>query len=68
MSAHAIQLDVTSDDSIAACVSEMEKTYGGQLDVLVNNAGISSREPSLRKKFRQILKANVTGAACLTEA
>ncbi|MDT7651123.1 MAG: hypothetical protein QOI36_2529 [Pseudonocardiales bacterium] len=35
----ALPLDVTSDESVAAAVKEVESRYG-RLDVLVNNAGI----------------------------
>jgi NAD(P)-dependent dehydrogenase (short-subunit alcohol dehydrogenase family) len=35
-----VQLDVTSDESVAAAASELRERFGG-LDVLVNNAGIS---------------------------
>jgi NAD(P)-dependent dehydrogenase (short-subunit alcohol dehydrogenase family) len=36
-----IQLDVTSETSIAHAKAVIEKEYGGVLDVLVNNAGIN---------------------------
>ncbi|KIW20787.1 hypothetical protein PV08_01365 [Exophiala spinifera] len=39
-SASAIQLDITSDASIAAAVRQIEQEHGGVLDVLINNAGI----------------------------
>ena len=32
------QLDVTSQESIAACKAEVEKLTNGRLDILVNNA------------------------------
>lgn len=37
-----LELDVTSDASVAAAFSELEKKVGGRLDVLVNNAGLAS--------------------------
>ncbi|MEW4372407.1 SDR family oxidoreductase [Paenibacillus kandeliae] len=38
--AHAVQLDVTNSESIAAAAVHIEQAFG-RLDVLVNNAGIS---------------------------
>lgn len=38
--AHALQLDVTSQDSIAAAAQRIRNEFG-RLDVLVNNAAIS---------------------------
>jgi NAD(P)-dependent dehydrogenase (short-subunit alcohol dehydrogenase family) len=35
-----VQLDVTSDDSVAAAAADVRQRFGG-LDVLVNNAGVS---------------------------
>ncbi|MET9290634.1 SDR family oxidoreductase [Streptomyces sp. NPDC003077] len=40
--AFGVALDVTSDDSVAAAATSIEKE-AGRLDVLVNNAGISGR-------------------------
>ncbi|PVH84807.1 NAD(P)-binding protein [Cadophora sp. DSE1049] len=40
-----LTLDVTSDQSIAACVSEVTRLTGGALDVLVNNAGAQYNMP-----------------------
>lgn len=34
----AVQLDVTSTDSIATCREEVGKLVDGKLDILVNNA------------------------------
>src|SRR4051812_41384805 len=36
--AHAVQLDVTRDASVAQCLEEIERRFG-RLDVVVNNAG-----------------------------
>ncbi|KAL8832649.1 MAG: hypothetical protein Q9170_004789 [Blastenia crenularia] len=35
----ALQLDVTSERSIAECRSQVEQITGGKLDILINNAG-----------------------------
>ena len=70
-SAQAVQLDVTSDDSISAC-AQLVKTLFGHLDVLVNNAAIASpaygHEPTLRLKLSRCFDTNLFGAAALTDA
>lgn len=40
-----IEIDVTSDEQVAAGVAEAERIAGGAIDVLVNNAGISTAGP-----------------------
>lgn len=66
-----IELDVTSDPSIAAAADVVASKYG-RLDVLINNAGIGPyafpAEASTRERFTRIFSTNVTGAACLTDA
>lgn len=42
---HVIEIDVTDDQQVAAGVAEAERMAGGALDVLVNNAGISTAGP-----------------------
>ncbi|KUJ11710.1 short chain dehydrogenase [Mollisia scopiformis] len=68
-SADTVQLDLQSDESIAAATTYLAKTYG-HLDVLVNNAGIlyDRRELTTRELFDVTLSTNVTGTACLTES
>jgi NAD(P)-dependent dehydrogenase (short-subunit alcohol dehydrogenase family) len=70
----AVQLDVQSDESIAAAARFVEDTYG-RLDVLVNNHGIfidkwSPNIPDLpmREMFTRTFAVNVVGTACVTEA
>ena len=76
--ATAVQLDVTSDESIAAAVAAVETGYG-RLDVLINNAGIcldkgaavfkgEQSELPTRELFERTFNTNVFGVACLTEA
>ena len=38
--ARAVQLDVTDPASVAAAAKQIERDFGGRLDVLVNNAGV----------------------------
>ena len=76
-SASSVQLDVSSDESIAAAASRIEREFG-VLDVLVNNAGVlldyvpgvldANKGLSTRELFNQTFSTNITGTACLTEA
>ncbi|MFZ1742196.1 MAG: SDR family oxidoreductase [Pontixanthobacter sp.] len=42
---HIIEIDVTSDEQVTAGVAEAERINGGALDVLINNAGMSTAGP-----------------------
>ncbi|MGB3738636.1 MAG: SDR family oxidoreductase [Pontixanthobacter sp.] len=42
---HVIEIDVTDDGQVMAGVAEAERIAGGSLDVLINNAGISTAGP-----------------------
>src|SRR6187551_1448347 len=46
-----IRLDITSGASIKDAASTVEQQFG-KLDVLINNAGIVSYDPSLEKRLR----------------
>ena len=67
----AVQIDVTSDDSIKNAVDQIATTHG-QLDVLINNAGavygtsVLSGEMSLRESWNKSWDTNVTGAHVTT--
>ncbi|KAK8115734.1 hypothetical protein PG984_012236 [Apiospora sp. TS-2023a] len=72
--AQAIQLDLTSDESIHKAADVIDQAYG-RLDVLVNNAAVlldryDERKPDLtpRELFRQTFEINVFGTAILTDA
>ncbi|KAH6665552.1 putative short chain dehydrogenase/reductase [Halenospora varia] len=62
-----IQLDVTDDSSVDAAASIVSKTHG-LLDVLVNNAGIISKNPIARDNLREVLAVNLIGVLSVTEA
>jgi NAD(P)-dependent dehydrogenase (short-subunit alcohol dehydrogenase family) len=64
-----ITIDVTDDISIAAAAKLVADTYGS-LDVLVNNAGISTGPPgsSLRDNFRAVFVTNVFSVAVVMDA
>ena len=63
--AHALQLDVTDQASIAAA-AERVRTEFGRLDVLVNNAAVShAGKPGT--SFEEILKANPLTTAPLAD-
>lgn len=67
----SVQLDITSDDSIAAAINHIITTFG-RLDILINNAGIMldqfRDEMGTRDLFTRTFSTNIIGAACLTEA
>lgn len=61
-----VQLDVTSDDSIAAAVQQVKDKHG-HLDVLVNNAGICPMDYS-RSILRDCLETNTLSPSMVTQA
>ncbi|WP_174279628.1 SDR family NAD(P)-dependent oxidoreductase [Sphingomonas bacterium] len=54
--AHAIQLDVTDQASIAAAATRIRAEFG-RLDILMNNAGISRAKPN--QDFGEAIKTNL---------
>lgn len=70
--ARLVQLDVTSDDSVAAAAA-LVQDEAGHLDVLVNNAGISGglgRSPGevTAADMRTVYETNVFGVVRVTHA
>ena len=64
----AIEMDVTSEESVAAGMRELGHV-AAHLDVLVNNAGVGGGEPvagSSTARWRRIIDTNVTGMYLVT--
>ena len=51
---HVIEIDVLSDDQVAAGVAEAERINGGPIDVLINNAGIGISGPVWRLSISEL--------------
>jgi len=65
-----VRLDVTEPGSIAAALSEGLRTFG-QLDVVVNNAGIgmlSAFEATPTATMREVFETNTFGVMAVTQA
>lgn len=66
-----LQLDVTSDESVASCVSTLLQKTNGKLDVLVNNAGIlkvGGIEEMPLEEMKEQLETNLFGAIRMIKA
>jgi D-sorbitol dehydrogenase (acceptor) len=66
----AFKLDVTSLDSIASCVGEVERSLGG-VDILVNNAAIFDMGPLVdipEKSYQRVFDVNVKGVLFMMQA
>ncbi|KAL2842727.1 IBR finger domain protein [Aspergillus pseudoustus] len=66
-----VQLDTLSDDSILACVSQIQELTGGSLDALVNNAGRGYSMPVMDmeiQKARELFELNVWSLISVTQA
>ena len=68
--AHVFPLDLSSEDSIKACGKAVVAHFG-QIDILVNNGGITRDTLSMRMKrqdWDDVLTTNLTGAFLMTQA
>ncbi|CAF1293161.1 unnamed protein product [Adineta steineri] len=61
-----LQLDTSSLESIVRVTNEIQQKYAGQLDVIINNAGISVKEVSV-DAARQTFATNYYGVKLLNE-
>lgn len=69
--AHYMHLDVTDESAWQAAVDHAAQEFGG-LHVLINNAGIGLRKPSMletsREDWQRVLDVNLTGPFLGTKA
>jgi len=66
----AVPTDVTRPDDCTALVEAAMATFG-RVDVLVNNAGVSTAAPATRERpedFRQVVEVNLNGAYWMVQA
>jgi carbonyl reductase 1 len=63
---HVIQLDTSSQESIIHAIDEIKEKYNGQLDVVINNAAISTTEITI-STARELFKTNYYGIKILNE-
>ena len=66
-----VPLEVTSDESVAACVREVADRTGGRIDVLVNNVGtgiVGAAEESSAEQAETLFRVNFFGAVRMTNA
>ncbi|KAJ6520467.1 hypothetical protein C8R45DRAFT_61186 [Mycena sanguinolenta] len=66
-----LTMDVTSADSIASAVSEVEAATNGHLDILINNAGVMHVAPfsdTSVEQARALFEVNVLGVWAVTQA
>jgi NAD(P)-dependent dehydrogenase (short-subunit alcohol dehydrogenase family) len=63
---HILQLDTSSPDSIKQATNEIKQKYGGQLDILINNAGIAKRGTTV-DVAKEIFATNYYGIKTLIE-
>jgi NAD(P)-dependent dehydrogenase (short-subunit alcohol dehydrogenase family) len=66
-----LQLDVTSDESVAACVRAVAERTGGRIDVLHNNAGtgvIGAAEEITPEEGMRLFQVNFFGVMRMTNA
>ncbi|CAF5096502.1 unnamed protein product, partial [Rotaria sp. Silwood1] len=63
---YVLQVDISSRDSIARATDEIKCKYGGQLDIVINNAAIGGLELTV-ESAREMFSTNYYGIKTLNE-
>ncbi|UJR20147.1 hypothetical protein I4U23_023279 [Adineta vaga] len=63
---HVLQLDTSSHESIIHAIDEIKQNYGGHIDIVINNAAISTTEISV-PTARELFATNYYGIKKLNE-
>ena len=66
LNVHVLQLDTSSRESIARAIDEIKQFYGGELDIVINNAAISAAEITVNAA-RELFSTNYYGIKMLNE-
>jgi 3-oxoacyl-[acyl-carrier protein] reductase len=70
--AEAFQADVTKINEVEALVKDVEKTFGGHVDILINNAGHLvqriSNEDMTEELYDQIMNVNMKSTVLVSKA
>jgi NAD(P)-dependent dehydrogenase (short-subunit alcohol dehydrogenase family) len=67
----SVVADVTDDDAVRRAVAEAVEALGGQLDILINNAGVGAAgtvEDNSDDEWHRVLDINVVGMARVSRA
>ncbi len=68
--ARAVQCDVTDENDVIAMVRQVTEHYG-RIDILINNAGITTPEPFLKlttQKWNLVIEVNLKGTFLCSQA
>ncbi|CAF1273970.1 unnamed protein product [Adineta steineri] len=63
---HVLQLDTSYQDSISCAIDEIKNKYGGQIDIVINNAAILTQEITVGTA-RALFNTNYYGVKILNE-
>ena len=66
----AAELDVTSQESVEACIKKISEEFGG-IDIAVNNAGICINSPAdemTLEQWKKVIDINLTGVFLTSQA
>ena len=66
----AVQLDVREEESVKACVEKTLEEFGGRIDILVNNSGVTDKgliEDKPLDEWHRVIETDLTGTFLCTK-